>query len=66
VQSEPAQSSIKADTALVIDRSLKYRNAAFVRVQRNHGGGVAFLEVASKLLEDELAALRLLGISSVR
>lgn len=53
------------DGALIIDKSLRYENAAFVRLQRRFAGEASFSTVASRVYEDELAALRLLGLSSV-
>jgi hypothetical protein len=50
---------------LVIDKSLRHAGAAFVRLQRTFAGDVPFAEVAARLYEDEVAALRLLGISEV-
>jgi hypothetical protein len=52
----------RGDGALIIDRSLRYEGAAFVRLQRIFDGDTRFTEVASRLYEDEVAALRLLGI----
>lgn len=55
----------RREGALVIDKSLRYEGAAFVRLERRFSGDAMLAEVASRLLEDELAALRLLGIQEV-
>ena len=55
----------RSDMVLVIDKSLRHTGAAFVRLQRTFGGDTPFEEVAARLYEDELAALRMLGISEV-
>jgi hypothetical protein len=47
---------------LVIDKSLRYERAAFIRIQRRSLGEDSFAEIASKLYEDEVFALRLLGL----
>lgn len=55
----------RSDRPLVIDKSLKYDGAAFVRLQRQCMGDVPFSEAALRLYEDEVLALRLLGIPGV-
>ena len=55
----------KAEGALIIDKSLRYENAAFVRLQRRFSGEARFAEVTTRLYEDEVAALRLLGVPEV-
>jgi hypothetical protein len=55
----------RSDGTLAIDKSLKYEGAAFVRLQRQFGGDASFSEVALRLYEDEVSALRLLGIFGV-
>ena len=50
---------------IVIDKSLKYERAAFVRLERTFSGDTFFSEVASALYEDERAALSLLGIAGI-
>jgi hypothetical protein len=55
----------RSDRTLIIDKSLIYEAAAFVRLQRKFAGGARFAEVASQLYQDEVAALRLLGIPDV-
>lgn len=51
--------------ALIIDKSLRYEGAAFVRLQRRFAGDVQFAEIAAQLYQEEVAALRLLGIPEV-
>jgi hypothetical protein len=53
------------DRSVVIDKSLRYDGAAFVRLQRTFAGSVTFAEVAAELFEAEIAALRLLGIQEI-
>lgn len=55
----------KSDGALVIDKSLRYEGAAFVRLQRRFAGDALLSDVAAQLYQDEVAALRLLGIAEV-
>lgn len=55
----------RTDGALIIDKSLRYEGAAFVRIQRRFSGNVPFSEVASKMYEDEVSALGLLGLAGV-
>jgi hypothetical protein len=55
----------RSDGALVIDKSLRYEGAAFVRLQRRFAGDALLADVAAQLYEDEAAALRLLGITEV-
>jgi hypothetical protein len=55
----------RADGALMIDKSLRHDGAAFVRLQRRFPGNTRFSEVASRLYEDEVFALRLLGIEDI-
>lgn len=54
-----------SEGVLVIDRSLRYDGAAFVRLQRRSGGGTPLADIARQLYEDELRALRILGIPGV-
>jgi hypothetical protein len=51
--------------ALIIDKSLKYPDAAFVRIERVHSGDAVSSEVATSLYGDEIAALRLFGIEGI-
>jgi hypothetical protein len=50
---------------LVIDKSLRYEGAAFVRLQCRFPAETPFPQVASRLYQDEISALRLLGIAGV-
>lgn len=54
-----------ADNSLVIDKSLRHEGAAFVRLQRKYAGNAALADIAARLFEDEVGALRLLGISAI-
>lgn len=53
------------DRSVVIDKSLRYDHAAFIRLRRTFVGSVTFAEVAAALFEDEIGALRLLGIQEI-
>lgn len=53
----------RADSAMTIDKSMKYSNGAFVRLQRTFAGDVPFPQVAIALFEDQKEALKLLGIN---
>lgn len=55
----------RTDGVLIIDKSLKYDGAAFIRLQRRFSGDVLFAEIAARLYDDEVGALRLLGITEV-
>ena len=55
----------RADTVLIIDKSLSYESAAFIRLQRRFSADTLFSEITARLHDDELAALRLLGIAEV-
>jgi hypothetical protein len=55
----------RRDSTLIIDKSLKYPGAAFVRLQRLFGGNVDFSGIAKQMYEDEVAALRLLGLTAI-
>jgi len=55
----------RPDSALIIDKSLKYDGAAFIRLERIFGGDTAIAEIAAATYEDELKALRLLGIPAI-
>lgn len=55
----------RRDSTMIIDKSLKYPGAAFVRLQRLFGGDVDFAGVAKQMYEDEVSALRLLGLPTV-
>lgn len=55
----------RSDGVLVIDKSLRYEGAAFVRLQCRFSAETTFSEVASRLYEDEVSTLRLLGVTGV-
>ncbi len=55
----------REDASLILDKSLRYRAAAFIKLQRNYGGEVGFADIALRILEDQNFALKLLGISEV-
>jgi hypothetical protein len=55
----------RSDGVLIIDKSLRYDRAAFVRLQCRFPAETQFSEVASRLHEDEISALRLLGVTGV-
>lgn len=49
----------------VIDKSLRYDRAAFIRMQRRFEGVVSFGEIAPILYDEEVKTLALIGISGV-
>lgn len=51
--------------SLVIDRSVKFARAAFISLNRTFSGELLFSEIAAHLMEDQLAALRMLEISEI-
>ena len=51
--------------SIVIDKSLRYENAAFVRLQRTFPGGMTFAEIAPQVYEEEVKTLSLVGITGV-
>jgi hypothetical protein len=53
------------EQTLLIEKSLKHRNAAFIRIQHQFQGSVLFAEIAPSLLEDEMSALHMLGIDGL-
>jgi hypothetical protein len=55
----------RADSVLIIDKSLRHEGAAFVRLQRKLPGDARFSDVAARIYEDEVSALHLLGIAGV-
>jgi len=55
----------RADSSLIIEKSVKYDGAVFVRLQRTFAGRASFPEILQKLFDDEIAALRLIGIPEV-
>lgn len=55
----------RTDGVLIIDKSLRHEDAAFIRLQRRFPGDLLFGEIAARMYDDEVAALQLLGISGV-
>ncbi len=55
----------QSDSAITLDKSLKYSDGMYVRLQRTFPGDVLFPRIAVALFEDELAALSLLGIDQI-
>jgi hypothetical protein len=51
--------------SIVIDKSLRYENAAFIRLQRTFPGAMTFAEIAPQIYEEEVKALSLIGITGV-
>jgi hypothetical protein len=51
--------------SLVIDKSLRYSGAAFIRLQRSFDGSTAFADIAPEVYEDEVSVLKLLGITGL-
>lgn len=50
------------DSSLVIDKSVRYQDSVFVRLQRRLGPSTSFSEIAKILYRDESRALELLGL----
>jgi len=55
----------RSDGTLIIDKSLRYEGAAFVRLQRRFPGDATFADVSSRLYEDQVSALHLLGVTGI-
>lgn len=51
--------------SIVIDKSLRYENAAFIRLQRNFPGLTTFAEIVPQIYEEEVKTLSLIGITGV-
>jgi len=51
--------------SMVIDKSLRYEGAAFIRLTRSFEGILTFAEIAPQIYEDEVKTLSLLGITGV-
>jgi len=47
----------ESDGVLIVDKSLRHENAAFVRLQRRFEGGVIFTQIAERLYHEEIRAL---------
>lgn len=50
------------DSSFVIDKSARYPDCVFVRLQRTFGPSISFSEIAKTVYEDESRALGLLGL----
>ncbi|MEO7649480.1 MAG: hypothetical protein ABIZ80_03365 [Bryobacteraceae bacterium] len=55
----------QANSSMTIDKSMKYRDGAFVKVQRVFSGHIKFSQIALALLEDEAEALKIIGIDEI-
>lgn len=55
----------RVDSAMTLDRSMKYSDGAFIRLQRTFLGGVSFQQIAIALFDDETEALKLFGLDEV-
>lgn len=55
----------RKDGSLTIDKSLKYRSAAFVSLRRELHGRATFADVAALIYKDEIEALAFLGIAEI-
>lgn len=55
----------KSDSSLVIDKSVKYPESVFVRVQRQFASPTSFGEIAKVLYQDEMKALGFLGLEEL-
>jgi hypothetical protein len=49
----------------VIDKSLRYDRAAFIRMQRRFDGHVSFAEIAPIIYDEEVKTLALIGVTGV-
>lgn len=58
-------SMYRSDSSCVIDKSLRYEGAFFIRLQRTFEASVTFPELALGLYNDEIAALSLLGLTEL-
>ncbi len=52
----------RADRILTIDKSVRYDGAAFIRLHRRFAPETKFADVAPRIYEHEVAALRMVGI----
>lgn len=55
----------RKDGSTVIDKSLRYEGAAFIRLQRTFPGSMSFAEIAPRIYDEEVKALGLIGITGV-
>jgi hypothetical protein len=51
--------------SIVIDKSLRYDRAAFIRLQLTFPGSLTFAEIAPQIYDQEVKALSLIGITGV-
>jgi len=58
-------STFGPENTLLLERSLKFNGGAFFRLTRVFGESVKFAEIALALYEDEVSALKLIGIEGV-
>ncbi len=52
----------RRDGMLIIDKSMKYKQGVYVRLERRFAQSEGFPEVAAKMLDEEVAGLALLGL----
>jgi hypothetical protein len=55
----------REDSSLVLDKSVRYKDALFVRLHRTLPIGIDFMQVAKILFDDEVRTLRLLGLETL-
>lgn len=55
----------RQDSALIIDKSLRYDGAVFVRLHRRFPASISFTELATIVYHDEVNALSLLGLQGL-
>lgn len=58
-------SMYRDDASIVLDKSLKYQNALFLRLYRKFGPKKHFHEIAETLFRDELEALKMVGLDEL-
>lgn len=51
--------------SIVVDKSLRYEKAAFIRIQRTFPGTASFAEIAPLIYEEEVKTLSLIGITGI-
>ena len=55
----------REDSSLVMDKSLRYDGAVFIRLNRTFSASASFSEIAAMLYKDEVRALGFLGLQSL-
>ena len=55
----------REDSSLVMDKSLRYDGAVFIRLNRAFSGSASFSEIAAVLYKDEVKALEFFGLQSL-